>query len=135
MECWFKECPAVAISTRQPTTERPRTLAGNVRRHLAPVAQPHARDLALARVGLLGLDDADLDAHALHLRASDHERRHAPPRRLRLTAPAQYLHQRRGPRAGGREEAGRGSRVGGEGGWRAARGGGEEGAEKGRWHA
>lgn len=42
------------------------TLAGDVRRDLRPARQLHTRDLALARVGLLGPHHAHTETDALH---------------------------------------------------------------------
>lgn len=63
-------------------------LAGDVSRDHAAAGQAHAGRLALARVGLLGPRDADLEAHALLLRRPRvrQRRRHRVPRALRLAA-------------------------------------------------
>jgi hypothetical protein len=61
-------CALVSRLCSQPHTWLRRTFTGNVGGDDLPCAQTHPGNLALARVGLLGLGCADLQAHALQLR-------------------------------------------------------------------
>jgi len=71
-------------------------LAGDIRRDHPPRAQPHPARLALPRIRLLGLRDADLQTHAFHLGSVDEGRGGLLAERLRLAAFAHHLHECRG---------------------------------------
>jgi len=68
-------------------------LAGDIRRDHPPRAQPHPARLALPRIRLLGLRDADLQTYALHLGPVDECRGGLLAERLRLAAFAHHLHE------------------------------------------
>ena len=70
-----------------------RTFTLYVRRHAPPRTEPYARNLPLARIGLLGLHRAHFDAHALHMRPVTQLRRDRLARLCLLPAPAPDLHE------------------------------------------
>lgn len=87
-------CALVSRLRSQPHTWLRRTFAGDVGGNDLPCAQTHPGNLALARVGLLGLGCADLQAHALQLRPVRQLRRSQLSRPLLYPALAQHLDQR-----------------------------------------
>ena len=86
-------CALVSRLCPQPHTGLRRTFAGDVCGDDLPRAQTHPGDLALARVGLLGLGGADLQAHALQLRAVRQLRRSQLSHPLLYPALSQHLDQ------------------------------------------
>jgi hypothetical protein len=101
---------------------RKHTFTRNISRNNLPTAQPHPRNLPLARVRLLGLRGTHAQAHALHLRPVDERGRCGFARALLGSAAAQDLV------VGCVEGGSGGERAAGEdGGLRESCRGGEEG--------
>jgi len=120
------------------------SLAGDIAIDDPAGAQTHPGGLPLCRIGLLGLRDADLEAHALELGRARrrHRGRRLLARALRLAAPLGHLAERcehggraaelAGGREGGGGEAGRGDGARGAAGDEGAPdGGGEEAPQHG----
>lgn len=74
----------VALPCVYPSSEH--TFTWDVCPHQLSITQPHPSNLALTRVGLLGLRNSDLDADALHLRTVLQLGRGELAGRLRLAA-------------------------------------------------
>ena len=86
-------CAPVSRLCSQPHTWLRRTFAGDVGGDDLACAQTHPGNLALARIGLLGLSGADLETHALQLRSVRQLRRSQLSRPLLYPALSQHLNQ------------------------------------------